>query len=98
MSDLSYPVENMALVAQNIRAELDTTWQQHYLTIKSSTFDLSDLFPSNIAEIFNTHITTWHQHVQDCYNALYALADVLDKGGQLMSEEDQRIDRDLQEG
>nr|BBH92673.1 hypothetical protein KTA_08720 [Thermogemmatispora argillosa] len=98
---ISYPVAEMLRTAREIRQVLDQQWDlhcQHFSGAPDSYLELtrswSCLVPGGDSLVVK--LQQWHQQVRACYEALYALASLLEEGVSRMNSLDDELARDFE--
>jgi|SRR5579859_4976561 len=93
---IQYPIDDLRTIAATQHKALNDTWQNHQTHLNQYILTPASTLPKDVADAFRSHMTSWHQTLQDHYDALHTLLNVLDTGATNMEQQDKDVSKEFQ--
>ncbi len=85
---MQYPIPDLETTVSTQRKSLDDAWQTHQTHLDQQILTPAATLFKSPAEVFHDHMTSWHQTLQEHYQAFHTFLDTLQKGSTAMDTQD----------
>ncbi len=92
---IHYPITDMQSLATSQRKILNDAWDTHQTHLQQRILTQASTLPGHAADTFHSHMTAWHQTLQDHYDAMHTFLNVLDGGAGGMQTQDTNVGNDF---